>query len=61
MADLHILPREIRADVANLTAEVEVVAGANTDATIVVDNLTDKTVAAQRRVSLTPGTNRVGA
>jgi beta-mannosidase len=59
IADLHLLPREIRADVANLTAEVEVVAGANTEATIVVDNLTDKTVAAQRRVSLTPGTNRV--
>ena len=59
VADLHILPREIRADVANLTAEVEVVAGANTDATILVDNLTDKNVAAQRRVSLTPGVNRV--
>ena len=59
LADLHILPGEIRADVANLTAEVEIIAGANTDATIVVDNLTDKTVAAQRRVSLTPGTNRL--
>jgi beta-mannosidase len=59
VADLHILPREIRTDVANLTAEVEVVAGVNTDATIVVDNLTDKSVAAQRRVTLAPGTNRV--
>jgi beta-mannosidase len=58
VADLHILPREIRADVANLTAEVEIVAGANTDATIVVDNLTDKNIAAQRRISLTPGANR---
>src|SRR5436309_8294397 len=54
VADLHILPKEIRADVANLTAEVEVAAGANSEATIVVDNLTDKTVAAQRRVSLLP-------
>jgi beta-mannosidase len=59
VADLHILPREVRADFANVTAEVEVVAGADTDATIVVDNLTDKNVAAQRRVSLTPGTNHV--
>jgi beta-mannosidase len=59
VADLHILPREIRADIANLTAEIEVVAAANTDATIVVDNLTDKNVAAQRRVSLSPGANRV--
>jgi beta-mannosidase len=59
VADLHILPKTIRAGVANLTAEVEVVAGANVDATIVVDNLTDKTVAAQRSVNLTPGANRV--
>jgi beta-mannosidase len=59
VADLHIVSRDVRADVANLTADVEVSAGANTDATIIVDNLTDKTVAAHRRVSLAPGTNRV--
>jgi beta-mannosidase len=59
LADLHILPGKIGAEVANVTAEVEIIAGANTDATIVVDNLTDKSVAAQRRVSLTPGTNHV--
>jgi beta-mannosidase len=59
LADLHILPGKIGADVANVTAEVEISADVNTDATIVVDNLTDKNVASQRRVSLTPGTNRV--
>jgi beta-mannosidase len=59
IADLHILSREVRADVANLSAEIEVVASANTEATIVVDDLTNKTVAAQRRVSLAPGINRV--
>jgi beta-mannosidase len=59
VADLHILPKEIRADVANLSAEIEVVADVRTDATIEVDNLTDKSVAAQRRISLTPGSNRV--
>src|SRR5438270_1495170 len=53
VADLNIRPREIRTDVANLTAEIEVVAGVKTDAILIVDNLTDKTVAAQRRVSLT--------
>jgi beta-mannosidase len=59
VADLHILPEVIRADVANLTAEVEVVADANTEATIVLDNLRDQNVAAQRQISLTPGVNRV--
>jgi beta-mannosidase len=59
LADLHILPRHIDAGIANLTAEIEVIAGAKSDATIVIANLTDKNVAAQRRVSLTPGANRV--
>ena len=59
LADLHILPREIRADLANLTAEVEVVSGTSIEAAIVLSNVTDKTVVAQRRVRLTPGTNRV--
>jgi beta-mannosidase len=59
IADLHLLTKEIRADIANLTAEVEVVADGTTDATIVLDNLTDQTIAGQRRVSLKPGANRV--
>ncbi|HMJ24286.1 MAG TPA: glycoside hydrolase family 2 TIM barrel-domain containing protein, partial [Pyrinomonadaceae bacterium] len=58
VSDLHLVSREIRADVANLTAEVEVVAGITTAATIVIDDLTDKTIAVERRVTLTPGTNR---
>src|SRR6267142_4677285 len=58
LADLHILPGKIEADVANVTAEVEVIASANTTATIIVDNLTNKTVAAKRQVTLTPGVNR---
>jgi beta-mannosidase len=59
VADLHILPRKITADAANLTADIEVVASANASATIVVDNLTDKSVAARRNLTLTPGANRV--
>src|SRR5882672_1510819 len=57
--DLHILPTQVTAAAARLTAEVEVVANSNSSATIVVDNLTDKSIAAQRVVSLTPGSNRV--
>jgi len=57
--DLHILPKQVTAAVASLTAEVEVVANSNTSATIIVDNLTDKSIAAKREVNLTPGSNRV--
>src|SRR6266566_4511407 len=59
IADLHILPRDIHGDLAKLTAEIEVVAGADNDAVVVLDNLSDKNVVAQQRVKLTPGTNRV--
>src|SRR6266481_2431683 len=59
ISDLHILPKDIRANAAKVTAEVEVVARANTNATIVIDNVRDKRVAAERRVSLAPGVNRI--
>src|SRR6266481_2340808 len=59
IADLQILPRDIHGDLAKLTAEIEVVAGADNDAVVVLDNLSDKNVVAQQRVKLTPGTNRV--
>jgi beta-mannosidase len=59
IGDLHILTTDIRAELANLTAEVEVIAGVNTEAAIVIENLTDKSVVAQQRVNLTPGTNPV--
>src|SRR5467141_316115 len=55
--NLQILPRKVKADVANLTAEIEVVAGVNTEATLIVQSLTGRNVATQRRVSLTPGVN----
>jgi beta-mannosidase len=57
--DLHLQNREIRADVAKLSAEVEVIADTNVAATIVVDNVTDKTYAAQRSVNLTAGANNI--
>jgi beta-mannosidase len=59
IADLHVQPREIHADLANVRTEVEVVSDANIEATIVLNNVTDKSVVAQRRVRLTPGSNRV--
>src|SRR6266404_443198 len=48
VADLHLLPREIRADLANLTAELEIVSGTNIEATILLNDVTDKSVVAQR-------------
>ena len=57
--DLHILPKKVTAAAASLTAEVEVVANSNATVTILVDNLTDKRMAAKREVNLTPGSNRV--
>src|SRR5258705_13070598 len=57
--DLHIMPRKVTADAASLTANVEIVAGADANATIIIDNLTDKGVFAKRNVPLTRGSNRV--
>lgn len=60
IADLHLSPKEINKSAASLTAHVEIVSAAKLDATVIVDNLTSKTVAARRHVQLTPGVNRIG-
>ena len=57
--DLHVLPKQVTAAAASLTAEVEVVASSNSTATVVVDNLRDRSVAAKRTVTLAPGSNRI--
>ncbi len=57
--DLHIAQKQVSAVAAKLTAEVEVVANGSLSATIVVDNSTDKSIAAKRVVTLAPGVNRV--
>jgi beta-mannosidase len=57
--NLYISPKQVTAAAAKLTAEVEVFANEKGSATIVVDNLTGKNIAAQRTVSLIPGSNRV--
>jgi beta-mannosidase len=57
--DLHILPKQITAGAADLTAEIEVVAAENTIAHVVLENLRDKNVAARRDVNLVTGNNRL--
>lgn len=57
--DLHILPKQVTAAAASVSAEVEVVADKNATATLIIDNLSDKKIAAKREVSLTAGSNRV--
>ena len=57
--DLHILPKQVTAAAASVTAEVEVVADDNASAAIIIENLTDKRIAAKREVNLTAGSNRV--
>jgi beta-mannosidase len=57
--DLHILQKQVSNEAASLTAEVEVTSDAGLDVTVIVDNLTSKAVAAQKRVKLAPGENRV--
>lgn len=57
--DLHILPKQVTAVAANLTANVDVIAGSQTKATIIVEDLTDRHTVATRAVSLASGKNRV--
>jgi beta-mannosidase len=59
VSDLHIQMGDIGAAVANVTAEVEVIADKNVEATVVVDGSPDRTVAARRGVYLTPGANHI--
>ena len=58
--DLHLLPRKISEQAANMTAQVEVVASGDVAAKIIVENLTDKNVVATQEVKLAPGTNKFG-
>ena len=57
--DLHVSQKQVTSSAADLTAEVEVVSDTDLDATVIVDNLTNKTIAAQSKVRLTAGSNRL--
>jgi len=59
VSDLQLIVKKISADVAELTANVEVEASAASAATIQLDNLTDKVVTGKQEIKLNPGTNQV--
>ena len=57
--DLQVIVKKISSEVAELTANVEVEASSAGAATILLDNLTDKTIAGKQQVNLNQGPNRV--
>src|SRR5215203_1348803 len=57
--DLHIKQNNLSKEKADLSAVVEVVAANATDATIEVENATDKKTVAMRAVKLASGTNKI--
>ena len=57
--DLQIIVKKISPESAEVTANVEVEAPAASTATIVLENLHDKTIAGKQQVKLTRGSNRV--
>jgi beta-mannosidase len=59
IADLHIVQEQVGVDIAKLKADVEVVATADSEATLIVDDGATKTVVARKQVKLIPGTNNL--
>src|SRR5260370_7586870 len=59
IADLHIVQEQVGVDIAKLKAEVEVVATADSEAALIVDDGATKTVVARKQVKLIPGTNNL--
>ncbi|MFL6208523.1 MAG: glycosyl hydrolase 2 galactose-binding domain-containing protein [Pyrinomonadaceae bacterium] len=57
--DLRIVQQQLSDQAADLTAEVEVRAGVDQTATVIIDNLNSKTVAAEQQVKLNVGANKV--
>ena len=57
--DLQIVVKKISPDVAELIANVEIEAGTNGVATVLLENLTDKVNAGKEQINLQPGTNQV--
>ncbi len=57
--DLHILQKQITSAAASLTADLEIVSDSSVEATVVIDNLTSKTVAAQSKIKLSAGANHI--
>ncbi len=57
--DLHIKQNKLFKENADLTAAVEVVASNAVDATIEVENVTDKKAVVNKQVKLVPGVNKI--
>ena len=58
--DLHIKQNNLSTENADLTAALEVVASKIVDATIEVENVSDKRTLATKQVKLLPGVNKIG-
>lgn len=59
VSDLHIVQQQLNDQAASLTAEVEMLAAGDQSATVIIDNLNSRTVAAQQQVRLNAGVNKV--
>ena len=59
LEDLQLLTNKVTPSAASITAAVEVIADKAVAATVIVDNVTGKSRAAERVVHLEPGVNRV--
>lgn len=57
--DLQVVVKKISPDIAELIANVEIDAGTNGVATVLLENLTDKVSAGKQQIHLQPGTNQV--
>jgi beta-mannosidase len=57
--NFHIVQKEIKNGVARLSAEVEVLAGSEIGATVLIDNQTTQGKVVTQQVTLKPGVNRV--
>lgn len=57
--DLHIKQNKLSKENAELIASVEVIASNNSDATIEIENLTDKKTVATKQVKLNSGVNKI--
>ncbi|HEX8151026.1 MAG TPA: glycoside hydrolase family 2 protein [Pyrinomonadaceae bacterium] len=58
LVDLHVIQNQLGKESAQLTAEVEVASSGSADAVVVVEDPTDRRVAARQTVKLSPGANR---
>ena len=59
IADLHVVQEHVGVDVARLKTEVEVVAAADSDATLIIENAATKGVVARKQVKLASGSNNL--